>query len=81
MPGMVFILSIWSLMQAELLGAASKTDISPLPKTSLQQALEVAKLDRERIFKLVNEALDMTPVAITDHVAKMSEGGILRFLF
>ena len=73
------ILSVWTLTQAELLGAASKTDTLLRPMTPLQQALEVAKLDRERILKLANEALDMAPVAITDHMAKLSEGGIHDF--
>jgi len=73
------ILSVWTLTQTELLGAASKTDTSLRSGTSLQQALEVAKLDRERILRLANGAVDMAPVAITDHVAKLSEGGIHDF--
>jgi hypothetical protein len=76
---LTFILSVWTLTQVELLGAASKTDKPVRSMSSLQQALDVAKLDRERILKLANEALDMAPVAITDHAAKMSEGGIHDF--
>jgi beta-galactosidase len=48
-------------------------------KISTQKALELAELDRQRIFKLANEALGMKPISITDYPAKLSQGGIHDF--
>ncbi len=41
--------------------------------------LNVAEIDRLRILRLADEALDMVPVSITNYVAKLSEGGIHDF--
>ncbi len=38
-------------------------------------AATVAKIDRARILKLANEALELKPPAVTDHIATNSAGG------
>jgi uncharacterized protein len=40
-----------------------------------QRKLEVAEIDRRRILKLADEALQLAPVSITQFLAKLSEGG------
>ncbi|MBN1360848.1 MAG: alginate lyase family protein [Sedimentisphaerales bacterium] len=52
------------------LPAVSAQTVSPE-----QRAREVARIDRERIIRLADAALDMAPVAITQSRAKLSEGG------
>ncbi len=44
-------------------------------KTKRQQSLEIAEIDHERIVRLAEKALEMSPVAVTQYVAKLSEGG------
>ncbi|RPJ34561.1 MAG: hypothetical protein EHM35_09735, partial [Planctomycetaceae bacterium] len=39
-----------------------------------KQALEVAAFDRQRIFKLADQALGVAPISITQFPAKLSEG-------
>jgi len=40
-----------------------------------KQALEVAAFDRQRIFKLADQALGIAPISITQFPARLSEGG------
>ncbi|MCP4456373.1 MAG: hypothetical protein GY809_33370, partial [Planctomycetes bacterium] len=41
--------------------------------------LDVAEVDQERILRLAREALGTEPIALTDHKAKHSEGGLHDF--
>lgn len=80
----ISILSMWSLPLGQLhaaskVGQAQPYNLSLQSMNSRQKALELAELDRERIFKLANEALGTKLITITDYPAKLSEGSLHDF--
>jgi hypothetical protein len=52
---------------------------APLPTARPRLSAEVARIDRERVVMLAEEALHLNPPAITDQVATNSRGGLHDF--
>ena len=55
--------------------AQDVTSKATVAASGRKQALDVAALDRQRIFKLADQALGVAPISITQFPAKLSEGG------
>jgi len=55
--------------------AQDVTSKATVAASGRKQALDVAALDRQRILKLADQAVDIAPISITQFPAKLSEGG------
>src|SRR5258708_20115737 len=66
----LFCFCFWIVLSKGV--SISLADSPPVPSKS---AFDLAAIDRERILKAANAALDLEPLTITKYHAKLSEGG------
>ena len=66
-----------SLVHPGWADASASTRSTETPSEKL--AIQVARIDRDRILRLADQALTWKPVTITDHVATNSAGGLHDF--
>ena len=74
------ILALFCLWTPWPANASSRPQAIEADKAASSQArLDVARIDRDRILRLANEALSTAPIALTHTKAKYSEGGLHDF--
>ncbi len=75
-PGKSLAMSMVCVACASLATAQDASSTMTIPTVAnRKQALEVAAFDRQRIFKLADQALGVAPISITQFPARLSEGG------
>ena len=77
--GMAWANPVYEKMIDQVPGGAAELSAAALWYPPLNVARRVAVVDRERIFRLANQALTLRPPTITDLVATNSPGGLHDF--